>query len=78
MPRFMLDTDTCSFILTRSNEVVLRRLQTVPTNDVCISVITKAEMLLGVELSPRQHQDATAVDAFLRHVAVLDLPGTAR
>ena len=47
MPRFMLDTDTCSFILKRSNEVVLGRLQTVPINDVCISVITKAELLLG-------------------------------
>ena len=77
MPRFMLDTDTCSFILKRSNEVVLGRLQTVPINDVCISVITKAELLLGVELSPRRHQDSTAVDAFLRHVAVLDLPGEA-
>ena len=77
MPRFMLDTDTCSFILKRSNEVVLKRLQTVPINDVCISVITKAELLLGVELSPRRHQDSTAVDAFLRHVAVFDLPDEA-
>ena len=34
MPRFMLDGDTCSFILKRSNDVVLRRLQTVPINDV--------------------------------------------
>ena len=49
MPRFMVDTDTCSFILKRSNEVVLKRLQTVPINDVCISVITKAELLPGVE-----------------------------
>src|SRR4029077_15089273 len=77
MPRFTLDTDTCSFILKRSNEVVLRRLQTVPINDVCISVITKAELLLGVELSQLRHQDGTAVDAFLRHVAVLDLPDEA-
>lgn len=77
MPRFMLDTDTCSFIVKRSNEAVLKRLQTVPVNDVCISVITKSELLLGVELSPRRHQDSIAVDAFLRHVAVLDLPGEA-
>ena len=77
MPRFMLDTDTCSFILKRSNEVVPRRLQAVPINDVCISVITKAELLLGVELSPRRHQDSTAVDAFLLHVAVFSLPDEA-
>ena len=77
MPRFMLDTDTCSFILKRSNEVVPRRLQAVPINDVCISVITKTELLLGVELSPRRHQDSTAVDAFLLHVAVFSLPDEA-
>jgi predicted nucleic acid-binding protein len=61
----------------RSNEVVLRRLQTVPINDVCVSMITKAELPLGVELSPHRHQDSTAVDAFLRHVAVFDLPDEA-
>jgi tRNA(fMet)-specific endonuclease VapC len=74
MPRYMLDTDICSFILKRSNEAVLRRLRAVPVNDVCISVVTKSELLYGVELSPRGAQDGVAVDAFLRHVAVLDFP----
>ena len=74
MPRYMLDTDICSFILKRSNEAVLRRLQAVPVGDVCISVITKSELLYGVEISPRRDQDEFAVQAFLRHVAVLDLP----
>jgi tRNA(fMet)-specific endonuclease VapC len=77
MPRFMLDTDTCSFILKRSSEAVLRRLQEVPINDVCISVVTKSELLYDVEISPRQHQDRAAVDAFLRHLAVLDFPDEA-
>lgn len=74
MARFMLDTDICSFILKRSNEAVLRRLQLVPVNDVCISVVTKSELLYGVELSPRHDQDSVAVDAFLRHVDVLNFP----
>ncbi|HEY2539112.1 MAG TPA: PIN domain-containing protein [Stellaceae bacterium] len=69
----MLDTDICSFILKRSNEVVLSRLRAVPLNDVSISVITQSELLYGVELSPRRDQDAPAVAAFLRHVAVLEL-----
>ncbi len=73
MPRYMLDTDICSFILKRSNEVVLRRLKVVPPSDVSISVITQSELLYGVEWSPRRDQDAAAVAAFLRHVAVLDL-----
>lgn len=77
MPRFMLDTDICSFIMRRSSEAVLNRLQAVPITDVCISVITKAELLYGVEISPRRHQDSPAVDAFLRHLAVLDFPDEA-
>jgi len=77
MPRYMLDTDMCSYIVKRSNDAVLNRLRRVPVDDVCISVITKAEPLFGVELSPRRHQDSVAVDAFLRHLAVLDLPSEA-
>ena len=72
MPRYMLDTDTCSYIMKRSNDAVLKRLQLVPVSDVCISVITKSELLFGVELSPRRQQDEVALNAFLRHVEVLD------
>ena len=74
MLRFMLDTDICSYILKRSNDIVLLRLRRVPIDEVCISVITKAELLLGVELSPRRGQDAVAVAEFLRQLVVLDLP----
>jgi len=51
---------------------VLQRLQKVPVSDVCISVITKSELLFGVELSPRRRQDESALEAFLRYVEVLD------
>lgn len=74
MARFMLDTDISSYILKRSSAPVLRRLQTVSVQDVCISVITKAELLYGVEISPRRSVDELAVSAFLRWVAVLDFP----
>ncbi len=49
MPRFMLDTDTCSYIMKRSHPLVLKRLQTFSVDDVCMSVVTKAELLYGVE-----------------------------
>jgi tRNA(fMet)-specific endonuclease VapC len=77
MPRYMLDTDTCSYIMKRSNDVVLKRLQKVPVSDVCISVITKSELLFGVELSPRRQQDEAALNAFLGYVEVLDFPDAA-
>jgi tRNA(fMet)-specific endonuclease VapC len=77
MPRYMLDTDTCSYIMRRSPEAVLRRLAQVPVSDVCISVITKSELLYGVEVSPKRKQDEAALDAFLRYIEVLDFPDEA-
>ena len=73
MPRFMLDTDTCSYIMKRSHPLVLKRLRAAPVTDVCMSVVTKAELLYGVEVSPRRNQDASAVAAFLPYVEALDL-----
>ncbi|MGA2215255.1 MAG: type II toxin-antitoxin system VapC family toxin [Bryobacteraceae bacterium] len=77
MPRYMLDTDTCSYIMKRSNDAVLERLQQVPIGDVCISVITKSELLFGVEVSTRRQQNEVALNAFLRYVEVLDFPDQA-
>ncbi len=77
MQRYMLETDTCSYIMKRSNDAVLKRLQKVPVSDVCISVITKSELLFGVEVSPRRRQDESALSAFLQYVEVLDFPDAA-
>ena len=72
--RYMLDTDICSYIMKRSSPVLLRRLQSVAIGDVCISVISKAEFLYGVEVSPKRKQDDAAVEAFLRLLEVVDFP----
>lgn len=77
MPRYMLDTDTCSYVVKRSHDAILNRLQSIPIDEVCISVITKAELLYGVDISPRRQTDGPAVHAFLRHIAVLDFPDQA-
>jgi tRNA(fMet)-specific endonuclease VapC len=74
MARYMLDTDTCSYVMKRSNQTVVKRLRAVPVTDVCISVITTSELLYGVEVSPRRTQDETALQAFLPHVEVLEFP----
>jgi tRNA(fMet)-specific endonuclease VapC len=77
MAEYMLDTDISSYIMKRSHDAVLRRLQKVAIGAVCISVITKSELLFGVEVSPRRHQDHAALNEYLRHVEVLDLPDEA-
>lgn len=77
MPRFMLDTDTCSYVMKRSNANVLKHLNRVRVDDVCISVITKAELAYGVEVSPRKAQNDAALQGLLRYLQVFDFPGEA-
>ena len=77
MPRYMLDTDTCSRVMRRSNQALLQRLRRTPVSDVCISVITKAELSFGVEISPRRQQNEATLSAFLGYVEVLDFPDQA-
>lgn len=77
MPQYMLDTDISSYVMKRANEQLLKKLRTVAVNDVCISVITKSELLYGVELSPRRAQDQAALKAFLNYVEVLNFPDEA-
>jgi tRNA(fMet)-specific endonuclease VapC len=77
MSEYLLDTDISSYIMKRSHEAVLKRLKTVPIGVVAISVITKSELLYGVEVSPRRQQDSLALSEYLRHVEVLDFPDEA-
>jgi tRNA(fMet)-specific endonuclease VapC len=77
MAVYMLDTDISSYIMKRSHDRVLRRLQTISVGDVSISAITKSELMYGVEVSPRKQQDRIALDAYLKHVEVLDYPDEA-
>ena len=77
MRRYMLDTDICSYVMKRSNNVLLKHLQTVPVGDVCVSVITKSELLYGVEVSPQRQQDEAALRFFLSYIEVLDFPDQA-
>lgn len=72
MPRYMLDTDTCSYVMKRSHPMVLKRLQAIPVSSVCMSVITKAELFYGIEVSPRRAQDAAALAAFFSYVEAVD------
>jgi tRNA(fMet)-specific endonuclease VapC len=74
MAEYLLDTEISSYTMKRSHEAVQRRLQTVPIGAFAISVISKSELLYGVEVSPRRQQDSLALSEYLRHVEVLDFP----
>jgi len=47
----MLDTDICSYVMKRSSDAVLQRLGAVAVEDVCMSVVTKAELIVSFPTS---------------------------
>jgi tRNA(fMet)-specific endonuclease VapC len=75
--RYMLDTDICSSVMRRSDAVLLKRLAAVPVSEVCMSVVTRAELMYGVEVSPHRAQDASALAAFLPYVDAIDFTSDA-
>ena len=70
--RYMLDTDTCIFITRKSEPALLARIESVPLANQCISVVTLAELLYGVQLSSMKKVNQEAVDLFAQHVEVLE------
>jgi tRNA(fMet)-specific endonuclease VapC len=77
MPAYMLDTDICSYVMKRSSRDVLERLASVAVQDVCMSVVTKAELMYGVEVSPHPARDTEALGGLLVYVRVVDFPDAA-
>ena len=44
---YILDTDTCSYLLKQQSEKLINKLDTINGNDLFISVITQSELLYG-------------------------------
>jgi tRNA(fMet)-specific endonuclease VapC len=70
MIRYMLDTNTVSHFI-RGNATVARRVVKVPMASLCISAITKGELLFGLAKRAGATRLHAAVTEFLRRVDVL-------
>ncbi|MGO9271049.1 MAG: type II toxin-antitoxin system VapC family toxin [Terriglobia bacterium] len=69
--RYLLDTNTASYVIKGNIPRVRERLLKVPMAQVAISVITEAELRFGVARKPEAVALSTAVDEFLLRVEVL-------
>jgi tRNA(fMet)-specific endonuclease VapC len=70
MNRYMLDTNTVSYLL-RGHPAVVRRVVEAPMAALCISAITEGELLFGLVKRPEAKRLQIAVQEFLRRVDVL-------
>jgi len=71
MARYMLDTNTVSYIIKGQPVGVRENLQRVAMEQVCISAITEAELLLGLAQKPAATPLAEIVGQFLLRVEIL-------
>jgi len=69
--RYLLDTNTASYIIKGNRPAVDRRLVKVPMEQLAISTITEGELLFGAALLPQATRLHSMIDDFFLRVAIL-------
>jgi tRNA(fMet)-specific endonuclease VapC len=72
--RWMLDTDTCIYVMKHHPPHVRERLRRAAVGEVGISAIVLAELKLGIAKSKRRVDNIAALQDFIAHCIVLDWP----
>jgi len=67
----LLDTDTASYVIKRRSPELEHRLVSLEPSSVGISVITRAELMYGLQGLPPQHKLHAAVRQFLKVIQTL-------
>ena len=67
----MLDTDIARYIIKKRSPEIEAKLSRIPPSQVCISVVTRAELLYGLKRLTTSHRLHLAVRQFLRLVRSL-------
>ena len=68
---YMLDTNICIYIIKKKPVKVLETLKSLAIGEVCISVITLAELMYGVEKSRQRERNKIALTSFLSPLEIL-------
>ena len=72
--RYLLDTNTCIYIIKRSPEQVMHRFKRLRVGDVGVSAITVCELQFGVANSSQPERNQQALTEFLGPLEVMDFP----
>ena len=70
---FMLDTNILIFSIRHPDSSCAKRLAEHVGRDVCISVVTYAELVYGVENSSDPARNAEALNRFLAGIGILEI-----
>ena len=75
--KYMMDTNICIYAIKNKSESVIRKILSQNPDDLCISVVTYAELMHGVEKSQAVEKNRIAMSLFLSAITVLDFDGEA-
>jgi tRNA(fMet)-specific endonuclease VapC len=73
----MLDTNICIYLIKHKPERVFHRLQQHDPSDICISSVTYAELMHGVEKSQAVEKNRLALTLLLANIEILDFDSSA-
>lgn len=73
----MLDTNIVAFAKNNRPEIVLERMRRFDPGDLCVSVITLAELEYGVFNSSNHERNQLALTLFLANIDVVPFDGSA-
>lgn len=68
----MLDTNICIYVIKHKPETVFQKLQNINPEDVCISSVTYAELVHGIEKSAAVEKNRLALSMLLANMEILD------
>lgn len=77
MIKYMLDTNICFFAIKHKPESLVNRIEQCIPGEICISSITFAELLHGVEKSRAVERNRLALLLFLSKITILDFDSEA-
>ena len=75
--KYMLDTNICIYVIRKKRQEVIARLVEHDPGDICISAITYAELMHGVEKSAAPDRNRMAAALFLSPITILDFDADA-
>lgn len=70
--RYMLDTNICIYTIKHKPEKVFQRLQEIDPEDICVSSVTYAELVHGVEKSAAVEKNRLALLMLLAKIEILN------
>ena len=71
MPRYLLDTNMCIYLMKNQPEEVARRFEQCYVGDVVISAITYAELVYGVAVSADPDRERINLASLIEDIPVL-------